>query len=160
MAQLESLAGAVRLRGVTTGDQDICLALAPRPEQKAFVASNAYSLAQAAGNPACVPMLILTAGKPVGFAMYALDAEDDNYWIYRFMIDGRFQGRGYGKAALALLVETIFQEPGCARILLDVKPENHVARRLYAQAGFVYAGFEIDGEEVMVLGAPEPSPVP
>jgi len=28
----------------------------------------------------------------VGFTMFGLDEDDHNYWIYRLMVDKRFQG--------------------------------------------------------------------
>lgn len=65
-------------------------------EQKSFVVSNGDSLDEAEDNPGCVPLIIRAQGLPVGFAMYALDEDDGNYWIYRLMIDARFQGKGYG----------------------------------------------------------------
>ena len=86
--------------------------------------------------------------------MYALEPEDGHYWIYRFMIDGRYQGKGYGTAALNALTALIFTRTGCPLIALDVEPENVAARRLYEKAGFVDAGYEIDGEPVMYLYNP------
>ena len=43
----------------------------------------------------------------IGFAMYGIDSDDGNYWIYRFMIDEQFQGRGHGKGAMKLIIEDI-----------------------------------------------------
>lgn len=130
------------------------LALAPKPEQKHFVASNAYSLDQAAESDACVPLLIFANGEAVGFAMYALEPEDGHYWIYRMMVDARHQGKGYGMAAIKALTKLIFETTNCPLIALDVKPENVVARHLYESAGFVDAGYEIEGEPVMHLYNP------
>lgn len=141
----------IGIHAVSAQDYDAVVGLAPRPEQQRFIATNADSLAEAAQNPACRPMMI-TAGKmPVGFAMAALDSDDGNEWIYRFMIDHRYQGRGYGAGALDLLARQIFADTGCPRIMLGVKPDNAAAIRLYERAGFCPAGFEFDGEIAFCL---------
>ena len=83
------------------------LDLSVSAEQKSFVASNQYSLAQAYAQPECVPLALYAENKPVGFAMYCLDEEDHQYWIYRLMIDQRYQGVGYGREAMHLLIDRI-----------------------------------------------------
>ncbi|HWV22428.1 MAG TPA: GNAT family N-acetyltransferase [Devosia sp.] len=127
------------------------LALRPKPDQQQFVATNERSLQQAVQSPSCIPFLILAGTQPVGFAMYALDPDDGNYWIYRLMIDGDFQGRGYGTRALAAMTDMMFETTGCPFITLGVAPENVTAIKLYERAGFRDAGFEIDGEMIMRL---------
>jgi diamine N-acetyltransferase len=52
------------------------------------------------------------------------------------MIDRRYQGQGYGKAALAVLLERIKAQPGCLAIELDYDRTNIVAARLYTNYGF------------------------
>lgn len=83
--------------------------------------------------------------------MAALDSDDGNQWIYRFMIDHRFQAMGFGTKALALLISQIFSDTACPRIMLGVKPANVAAIRLYQRAGFRPAGFEFDGEVAFCL---------
>lgn len=129
-------------------DRAAALALAPHPQQAGFIASNRASLAEADGAADRFPLLIRAGGAAVGFAMYALDADDGNYWIYRFMIDARFQGRGHGTAALALVIGMI---PPAGPVMLGVKPGNTAARRLYERAGFRATGALIDDEAVMRL---------
>ena len=131
------------------------LGLRPKPEQQQFVATNEASLQQAAQTPSCMPFLVLAGVQPVGFAMYAPDPDDGNYWIYRLMIDGDFQGQGYGAKALAAVTGLIFETTGCPFITLGVAPNNSTAKRLYERAGFRDAGFEIDGEVIMRLQRPE-----
>lgn len=81
--------------------------------------------------------------------MYALDEDDGNYWIYRLMIDARFQGKGYGRAALIKIIEILSETPHCTCIMLGVDPANHLARRLYEGVGFRDTGVVIDGEIAM-----------
>jgi ribosomal-protein-alanine N-acetyltransferase len=47
-----------------------------------------------------------------------------------------WQRRGLGRALLAHFIE-LAGRFGASRMLLEVRPSNHAARRLYAQAGFL-----------------------
>ena len=123
------------------------------PEQESLVASNQYSLAQAYAQPECVPLALYAENKPVGFAMYALDEDDHQYWIYRLMIDQRHQHKGYGRAAMELLIDRIRglsdEEHTC--VLISFEPENQIAKRLYESLGFVPDGRIMYGEVVYRL---------
>ena len=123
------------------------------PEQESFVASNQYSLAQAYAQPECVPLALYAENKPVGFAMYALDEDDHQYWIYRLMIDQRHQHNGYGRAAMELLIDRIrgLSDEEHACVLISFEPENQIARRLYESLGFLPDGRIMYGEVVYRL---------
>lgn len=139
------------MRDVTYENWEECIALRVSEAQRKMVAPNVYSLAQAKVQPECVPLAIYADGTMVGFVMYALDRDDGNWWIYRLMIDERYQGRGYGRAALEQVIARIRQEPGCDKIIVSIKPDNTVARTLYRSVGFVETGQQIGGEDVMCL---------
>ncbi|MCE5189138.1 MAG: GNAT family N-acetyltransferase [Eubacteriales bacterium] len=128
---------------------DLCVA----PEQKAFVATNEYSLAQAYVQPECVPLALYAEDKPIGFTMYCLDADDHQYWIYRLMIDQRYQGRGYGREAMRLLIDRIRSQldEDHNRIYISFEPENRIAQALYESFGFVPDGRIEYGEVVYRL---------
>ncbi|MEN5248835.1 GNAT family N-acetyltransferase [Brucella pseudintermedia] len=140
---------AVTLEPVRPTDYQQVTALHPHPHQQDFVASNEESLEDAEENPACVPLLIRAGGEPVGFAMYALDEDDGNYWIYRLMIDARHQGKGYGRAALKQLLALLSELPDCPFVILGLQPGNDGAQRLYEQTGFRMTGEVICGERIM-----------
>jgi len=129
------------------------LDLSVSEEQRSFVASNTYSLAQAFVQPECVPLALYAENKPVGFAMYCIDENDREYWIYRLMIDQRHQGRGYGRAAMLLLIDRIRSEMDEERhrIYISFEPENEVAKSLYESLGFVPDGRVEYGEIVYRL---------
>lgn len=128
--------------------------LSVAPDQRDFVASNHDSISEALGDAACVPLILRAEGQPVGFAMYALDQDDGNYWLYRLMIDTRFQGQGFGRAALHAVTALMARLPGCAFILLGVNPENRRAAALYESFGFRATGAVIEGERVMRYDLP------
>lgn len=129
-------------------DHTAVLALSVAPDQDDLIASNADSLDEAAERPECVPLLIRAAGEPVGFAMYALDPDDGQYWIYRLMIDQRFQGRGHGGAALAAIVALLAGRLDCSRVIISYHPENVRAAALYRRFGFRETGEVFAGETV------------
>lgn len=129
------------------------LDLSVSPEQKDFVATNQYSLAQAYAQPECVPFALYAENRPVGFAMYSLDEDDHQFWIYRLMIDQRYQGVGYGREAMGLLIDRIrgLSDEDHNRIYISFEPENAVAKALYESLGFVPDGRVLYGEVVYYL---------
>ena len=146
------------------------------PKQKHFVASNTGSLAEAyvaiTNGGVALPFAICRNNKPVGFLMigYGLSDDDDlekedpefvkmakkSYCLWRFMIDKRYQRKGYGRKAMQLALDYIRTFP-CGEaetVWLSYEPENEVAKKLYASFGFIeqpqwYNGE--DGEEIPAI---------
>ena len=116
------------------------------PEQADFVAPNLYSIAEAAIEPTWTPLAIYAEDDIVGFALFGRD-ETGRWWIMRYMIDAQHQGKGYGTAALPVLIDLMVERHGCVEIFLDYSPGNDVAERLYARMGFVPTG-EVEGGEI------------
>lgn len=116
-----------------------------------FIASNDESLEELAERPECVGFAVMAEGAPVGFAMYALDPDDGNHWIYRLMIDAGHQGKGYGAKALAALLDHMAKIPECGDIYLGVYPQNARAHALYHRFGFRETGMVLGEEKVMRL---------
>ncbi len=140
----------VRLVPVTPENSVAVAALELAPDQTELVASNAESLEEALTDPDARPRAIMAGETLVGFLMY--DAGDaDEAQIYRFMIDRRHQGRGYGKAALKAALTEIRALGPARRVAICYEPENEAARRLYAAAGFVEDGLDEDGEMIAHL---------
>ena len=141
----------ISLRAVTPQNFSEVIGLKVREDQKNFVASNAYSLAEAGIFPHRTPLAICAGKTPVGFLMYAFIEENQRHWIFRLMIAASQQGLGYGRAAMHLALERMRAIPGCSQIYISYEPENDVARRLYASLGFRINGEIEGGEEVAVL---------
>ena len=150
----------ITIREVTRENWQEALGLETLPEQLHFVAGStpiaAIALAKAYIRPGgwnWTPYAIYAGAEMVGFAELACTPDSvDNYWIFHFFIDRRFQGRGYGKEALQALIALIReQHPRCRMLQLGVHPENERARRLYMGAGFQPTGTERWGEPVYQL---------
>jgi diamine N-acetyltransferase len=127
--------------------REIC-ALQVAPGQHRFVAPNAVSFAEAHYEPKAWYRAVYADGQPVGFAMLSIDAEKPEYYLWRFMIDGGFQGRGYGRAALGLIVEHVRSLPNARELLLSWVPGDGSPEPFYRGLGFVPTG-EVDGGEVV-----------
>lgn len=144
----------IRLHPIDKDNWTECIKLKAKPEQEGFIASNLYSIAQFQFLEQFEAMAIYDEQTMVGFALYGLDSDDGNYWIYRLMIDGNFQGKGYGKAALRYIVEEIRNKPDWTDVLMiSFDPKNELARQLYVKAGFEEIGVMpwSEGESVAKL---------
>ncbi|MBE0697007.1 MAG: GNAT family N-acetyltransferase, partial [Anaerolineaceae bacterium] len=103
----------ISLRPITPQNFREVIRLQVSEDQKNFVASNAYSLAEAGVFPHRSPLAIYADETPVGFLMSAFDEETQRHWIFRLMIAASQQGHGYGRAAMRLLIERMRAIPGC-----------------------------------------------
>jgi diamine N-acetyltransferase len=99
------------------------------------------------------PYAIYAGAEMVGFVELAYEPDSvDEYWVFHFFIDQRAQGRGYGRAALARLIDRVKADhPQCQMLQLVVHLENVHAQRLYTSAGFQPTGGERWGEAVYQL---------
>ncbi len=156
----------VALKKITAANLWQIVALEVAPEQRSFVASNTNSILEAyaaiSGGGTALPFGVYHEDTPVGFVMLSYGCEDwpdapaiahDNYCIWRLMIDRRFQGQGYGKAALEAALGYIRTLPcGPAEwCWLSYEPENTVAKALYHAYGFRETGDMDGGEAIAAL---------
>lgn len=96
----------VSLRPVTAQTVRAICTLKTTAAQRQFVSPNALSIAQAYFEPAARFEAVYAGDEPVGFMMWRPDGESAVY-LWRFMIAAGQQGRGYGRAAIALLVKRL-----------------------------------------------------
>ena len=158
----------VHLEKITKANASDIINLKVKKEQKEFVASNALSLAHAyvalSNNQAVYPFGIYLGNKPVGFIMVGFDAhflsnEDPDvlkkqYFVWRFMIDKRYQGKGHGKQAFKLAIDFVKTYPAGKADLcwVSYEPTNEAAKKLYASCGFDEAPeYYKDGEEMPAI---------
>lgn len=150
----------IEVREVTQANWREALSLAVSPDQQRFVAEYAPIVAVALAKAylrldgaTWVPYAIYAGTSMVGFVELAYQSgTPDQYWIFHFFIDQRYQGRGYGQVALQRFIEMVRQEhPTCRLLQLVVHPENELAQRLYTAAGFRPSGTERWGEPTYQL---------
>jgi diamine N-acetyltransferase len=150
----------ITMREVTRENWQDALRLAVQPAQQRFIADfipiASIALAKAyirPGGLTWIPYAFYTNAIMVGFAELAYEpGSDENYWLFHFFIDIHYQGQGYGKQTLQILIEFIKEQfEGCRAIHITVHPENERAIRLYTAAGFQRTGEERWGEPVYRL---------
>ena len=78
----------------------------------------------------------------VGVALVRnLDEEPACYDLQKFMIDHRFQQKGYGYQALLLILEMLQREAKYACVEVCVHQADTPALRMYVKAGFEDTGY-------------------
>lgn len=144
----------ITLREINKDNWKQCINLKTTAEQEKFVASNLYSLAQSKFYPSAVTLGIYQGETMVGFLMYdRMDKgyQNSGYYIWRLMIDKNHQKKGYGKAAMQLVIKFLKEKPDCNEILIGYRPENVVAEKLYLSLGFQKTGLIEDGDVLVYL---------
>ena len=140
--------GVVELRPVTEDNVRAICRLAVAPGQAGLVAPNAVSLAQSLFAPLAWYRAIYADDQPVGFAMLSIDTATPEYYLWRFMIDHGFQRRGYGRAAMARIVEHLRTLPGATVLTTSWVPAEGGPEPFYRGLGFVPTGEVDDGEHI------------
>ncbi len=146
---------AIELRKIDAANEEAVVLLEVLDSQKQYIASNDTSLETATKEEyknIARPFAIYADDTLVGFTMFAFDFENTvpEYWLWRFMIDKSFQGKGYGSAALEKIIE-YFRDNGANHIFLSTKETNASALKLYHKCRFVETGELNDGEIVLQL---------
>ena len=137
------------LKPITKDNWHAAIRLEVAPEQRKFVASNLYSIAQSQFEPGTVLLGIYNEDETmVGFLMYG--PYHDEMWIWRLMVDQQYQGRGYGHTAMQAMIAAL-RAMGHTEIFLSHEPENTGGAQFYASLGFEDTGRTDDGEVVVGL---------
>src|SRR5262249_59180449 len=114
-------AGAVPREETPAANREAVLALRVAPGQEQFVSSVRDSLAEAAEYPHARPWhrAVYADGEPagpVGFVMVSWNAEPQPpeiigaWFLWKLLIDERYQGRGYGAAVVRHVAELVAAE--------------------------------------------------
>lgn len=122
--------------------------------QDEYVSHPIRSLAQAYVYRAqCQPFAICAQERVVGYVMVIYDDDIPEYDIWHMMIDASHQGRGYGRAALRLVLEYIRRKPlgDSSRVALTCHRENAPALALYRSMGFAPTGQQDEDELELAL---------
>lgn len=145
-------ARVVSLREITAGTVRAICDLEPHEAQSQFVAPNAVSIAQAHFNPAAVFRAVYADEEPVGFIMWRPEDDGASCFLWRFMIDGHQQGKGYGREAIALWLKSL-SALGYRLARLSYLPGDSGPHGFYLAQGFRDTGEQrANGEKLMELG--------
>ena len=150
MNELETVP-EVSLREITRENLRPILDLSVTEAQDAFVAPNSVSIAEAHFAEDAWFRGIYADEEPVGFAMLSLRPDKPQYYLWRFMIDHRYQGMGFGFRAMELIVDFVRRQPNADSMILSYVKEEGGPRDFYAKLGFTDTGEEHNGEWLMRL---------
>ena len=149
--------GDVMLRPVTEENRPALEALRVATAQLAFVSSVTDSLAEAEEHADANPLVfgLYDRETPVGFVMIANEVDDPDYishFVWKLLIDERFQRRGYGTAALDL-VAGYFRSKGVLTMWTSAGEGEGSPIPFYERYGFVHDGVheEDDGSREIML---------
>ena len=141
----------VELREITGETLPQVLRLQVERSQRPLVAHNSVSIAQAYFDREAWFRAIYADDVPVGFVMLRDHAEDGWTYVWRLMIDAGHQGKGYGLAAMKLIIERARGIPGVERIVLSHGESSGHAGPFYERLGFLATGERDESEIVLAL---------
>ncbi len=135
----------LRLTEVTEENWLEVASLSVHDDQKSFVAPAIGILARGYVYRDCRARVyvIENDGAVIGAALVREFSDEPlGYDLQEFMIDGQYQGKGYGSRALRLILEELRKEGRYDHVEICVKKEDAAAIRLYEKHGFVDSGYE------------------
>ena len=134
----------LRLTDVTEDNWIEAASLSVKDSQKEFVAPALGILARGYVYRGCGAKvyLIENDGIIAGAALVREFTEEPlGYDLQQFMIDRRYQGRGYGTEALRLILNELRKEGHYDHVEVCVKKDDIAAIHLYKKWGFVDSGY-------------------
>ncbi|MGW4820280.1 GNAT family N-acetyltransferase [Streptomyces sp. NPDC004227] len=146
----------VHLREITDDNRDAVRALRVRRDQKQFVASVSRSLKDAAKEAEANPWYraVYRGDEPVGFVMLSWKPPtgpfEGRHFIWRLLVDKRYQGRGIGRDALTQIADLVRTDGG-TELLTSYETGAGEPLPFYQKLGFEPTGEIYDGEIVLRL---------
>jgi diamine N-acetyltransferase len=145
----------VTLRPIDDSNRDAVLGLRVSYAQLQFVSSVADSLAEAAEEPdgRAIQWALYDDETPVGFVMVSDEVGAPGYisqYLWKLLIDERYQRRGYGTAALDLVAEYFRGRPGVEVMWTSAGQGAGSPIPFYERYGFVRTGEIVFDDEVLL----------
>ena len=134
----------MRLISVTEDNWMDVAALSVKEEQKKYVAPAIGILARGYVYRDCNAKIYAfeNDGVIVGTALVREFTDEPlGYDLQQFMIDEKYQGKGYGSRALELILDELRKEGRYDHVELCVKKADTEAIRLYGKHGFTDSGY-------------------
>lgn len=147
----------VGLREVTRDTVRTICDLKVSKEQEQFVASNSISIAEAHFSNEAWFRAVYADETPVGFVMLARVPREERarlgtHFLWRFMIDERYQGRGYGRKALESVMQHLKKESNANALHTSCREGKGSPKGFYKKMGFKETGEKLNnGERIMKL---------
>ncbi len=150
----KSMEQKVYLKAITEDNVlDVCKLSETLSEQhRRMVAPNAVSLAQALVTDGAWYRAIYADDELIGFVMTHMEIEngETEAFLWRLMIASAFQGKGYGRRALQILIDDL-RGQGHRELVTSCGQGEGSPQGFYERLGFKPNGEMLDDEVVMVL---------
>ena len=152
----------LQFREITEENYQEFIELEVKPDQKDcfFFKStkpNMMTLAQAYVFKGTEVLAIYDGGSMIGGVYFdtncGIEDERTIAWLTRLMIDQKYQGNGYGRRAMEMLINRIkmANQGKSIRLGLSYEPENELAKSLYSSLGFKSSDEMVDDQVVVWL---------
>lgn len=141
----------VTLREVTSDNIRSICELAVHEEQNKYVAPNALAIAEACFAKGSWFRSVYSEEAPVGLAVLEINPEKGRYFLWRLMIDARYQKLAFGRKAMELLIEHVKTRPNAIEFSTSFVPGDHSPQGFYENLGFELTGEWYEGESIMKL---------
>lgn len=144
----------VSLRPLNDGNRHAVEALRVAPSQERFVSRVTDSILEAAEHPAAHALYwaVYAEDTPVGFVMIADEVDSPEYvqqYLWKLLIDERYQRRGFGTATLDLIVACFRGRPGVEALNTSAGQGDGSPIGFYERYGFERTG-QMHGGEVLL----------
>jgi diamine N-acetyltransferase len=145
----------VTLRPIDDSNREAVEALDVSPDQQRFVSNAADSIREAAREPdgRALYWAIYAYETPVGFVMISDDVGGPGYfpqYLWKLFIDERYQGRGYGRATLHLIVDYFRRRPEVRVMRTSCGQGEGSPLGFYARYGFEQTGEIVFDNELLL----------
>jgi diamine N-acetyltransferase len=117
-----------------------------QPPQSRMVANNAVSIAEAYFSKQAWFRAIYAGETPVGFIMLYDSPEEKTYFLWRLMIGAPYQGMGFGRKAVDLLIDYVKSRPDATELLVSCGQGEGSPEGFYRRLGFERNGKMYDHE--------------
>lgn len=144
MEDVEGRTIMIRLTEVTEDNWLEAAGLSVKDSQKNYVAPVTGILARGYVYRDCNARIYVIEkdGTIVGVSLVREFTDEPlGYDLQQFMIDQRYQGKGYGSEALGLILNELRKEGHYDHVEVCVKKDDSAAIRLYEKNGFVDSGY-------------------
>ncbi|HFI0047013.1 TPA: GNAT family N-acetyltransferase [Streptococcus suis] len=139
----------IRLELVNKDNFDQVLDLEVAPKDQRRVASVEYSLAQAwlyRDSEDLFPYAVKSGQLTVGFLLLSYQPMENSYYIWRLLIDQKYQNQSFGKEVIRQELQRARDDQQCHKVTVNYVIGNHKMRYILEKFGFQPVG--LDGQEM------------
>lgn len=139
----------IRLELVNKDNFDQVLNLEVVPKNQRRVASVEYSLAQAwlyRDSEDLFPYAVKSGQLTVGFLLLSYQPMENSYYIWRLLIDQKYQNQSFGKEVIRQVLQRARDDQQCHKVTVNYVIGNHKMRYILEKFGFQPVG--LDGQEM------------